>query len=207
MRTAVNRYFQFALSLLVLALVLPGCGSTRGNEPGVLYDFGPIQASDSAAAQPAIPVLVVADVTGSAALDTQSMFYRLNYADPLQARAYANNRWNGTPLQLLSQRFKTLFAASGIKVLSVSDAGATLPLIRIEVDEFSQNFDTPAQNHGLLVLRASVFIGHKLINQQTFSAKVASTSADAAGGTRALASATDKVAQDMIKWLGSLPRN
>lgn len=205
MRTAVNRHFPSALAMLALALLLTGCAATRGSEPGVLYDFGPVH--EQPVVQPNIAMLVVTDVTGPAALDSQSMFYRLQYADPLQARTYANNRWNGTPLQLMSQRFKTLFALSGIKVLSVSDASATVPLIRIEVDEFAQHFESTAQNAGLLNLRASVFMGHKLISQQAFVAKVPSRSADAAGGARALADATDKVAQDMIKWLSTLPRN
>ncbi len=56
-------------------------------------------------------------------------------------------------------------------------------------------------SHGQLTLRASVFLGHKLVSQQAFSVKIPSHSADAAGGARALADAADKVAQDMLVWL------
>jgi cholesterol transport system auxiliary component len=210
MRTAVNRQANtsrtvHALALLALALVLTGCAATRGNEPNVTYDFGPLPASTASGAVHGVPILVVTDAVGPQALDSQAMLYRLLYADPLQARAYANNRWSSTPLQLLTQRFKTRIAQAGIKVLSVTDATSTVPLLRIEVDDFSHVFETPVNNHGQLVLRASVFLGHKLIDQKTFTAKAPSGSADAAGGTRALAAAADSVAGDIIVWLGALP--
>ncbi len=209
MRTAVNRQVKptrplQALALLALALLLSGCAATRGNEPNINYDFGPLPAAAGKASH-AVPILVVADAVGPQALDSQAMLYRLLYADPLQARAYANNRWSSTPLQLLTQRLKTRIAQAGIKVLSVSDATSNVLLLRIEVDDFSHVFDTPTDNHGQLALRASVFVGHKLIDQKTFSARAASGSPNAAGGTRALAAATDSVANDIILWLGALP--
>ncbi len=210
MRTAVNRSMNpvrpyLALALLALALVVSGCAATRGNEPNVTYDFGPLPANAASTTTHPVPILVVADAVGPQALDSQAMLYRLLYADPLQARAYANNRWSSTPLQLLTQRFKTRIAQAGIKELSVTDATSSVLLLRIEVDDFSHVFDTPVNNHGQLVLRASVFLGHKLIDQKTFSAKATSGSADAAGGTRALANAADTVANDIILWLGALP--
>ena len=55
----------------------------------------------------------------------------------------------------------------------------------------------PASSYGAWSLRASLFQGHKLVDQRTFSRKVAAGSADAAGGARALAQATDAVAADM----------
>jgi cholesterol transport system auxiliary component len=210
MRTAVNLPVNpvravRALALLALALVLAGCAATRGNEPNVSYDFGPLPVAASTSTTHSVPILVVTDAVGPQALDSQAMLYRLLYADPLQARAYANNRWSSTPLQLLTQRFKTRIAQAGIKVLAVTDATSSVLLMRIEVDDFSHVFETPANNHGQLVLRASIFQGHKLIDQKTFSAKVASSSADAAGGTRALATAADNVARDILLWLAALP--
>lgn len=210
MRTAVNRQVNStrslqALALLALALLLSGCAATRGNEPNINYDFGPLPAAAAAKPAHAVPILVVTDAVGPQALDSQAMLYRLLYADPLQARAYASNRWSSTPLQLLTQRFKTRIAQAGIKVLSVTDATSNVLLLRIEVDDFSHVFDTPTDNHGQLVLRASVFLGHKLIDQKTFSARTPSGSPNAAGGTRALAACADSVAGDIILWLGALP--
>jgi cholesterol transport system auxiliary component len=199
---ASNRFLRTAALVLSCAALLGGCASK--GEPRTLYDFGPLPAAAPPGA-PALPALVVADATGPAALDTQTMYYRLNYADPLQARGYASNHWNSTPLQMITQRFKSRFAQSGMKVLSVTDASGGIPLLRVEVDDFTQAFDSPLQNHGEMVLRASLFQGRKLIDQKTFSSKTASHSADAAGGTRALAESTDAIAADILAWLAAMP--
>ncbi len=211
MRPAVKRTIQSALSLLVIAIVLAGCAATHGAESNMQYDLGPLtpasqaHAAWAAKARSNVPALVVTDANGLQVLDNQAMLYRLLYADPLQARTYANNRWSAPPLQLLTQRFKSRIAQAGIKVLNVTDATGNVLLLRVDVDDFSQNFDTPSQNHGQLLLRASVFLGHTLIDQKTFSARAASTSADAAGGARALASTADTVADELVAWLATLP--
>ncbi|MGK5080281.1 ABC-type transport auxiliary lipoprotein family protein [Janthinobacterium sp. HLX7-2] len=196
------------LSVLALAsaFLLGGC-ATRGPVP-TFYDFGPVAPlAAQAAAQPAtppVPVLVIADANGPSWLDSQRMYYRLLYADAQQSRPYAYNRWNTPPLQLLSQRLKTRVAQSGVKVLSSTDAAAGMPLLRIDVDDFSQNFDTQTQSSGHVSLRASVFRGHRLIDQKTFSRSGPASSADAQGGAQALAAASDAIAADLLTWLGTL---
>lgn len=188
---------------LATALLLGGCAS-RGPLP-TYYDFGP-PASPVAvqAATPALPVLVIADANGPSWLDNQRMYYRLLYADAQQSRPYAYNRWNTPPLQLLSQRLKTRIAQGGIKVLATTDAAAGIPLLRIDVDDFSQNFDTEKQSSGQVTLRASLFRGHVLVDQKTFSRNSPAGSADAQGGAQALASASDAIAADLLAWLGTL---
>jgi cholesterol transport system auxiliary component len=187
------------------AALLAGCAAgPRGPAGNTLYDFGtsagPVAASGAAAA---VPALVLADVTGNAAFDNERMFYRLNYSDPLQARSYANSRWSSTPLQMLTQRFKSRVAQAGIKVLSATDASDGVPLLRIDLDDFSHSFDSSTSSYGQLVLRASLFQGHTLLDQRTFSRRVGAASADAAGGVRALAQAADAVSADMLAWLAA----
>ena len=192
------------LSALILAaaFLLGGCAS-RGPVP-TFYDFGPAAPLAAATAAPAVPVLVIADANGPSWLDSQRMYYRLLYADAQQSRPYAYNRWNTPPLQLLSQRLKTRVAQSGVKVLSTTDAAAGIPLLRLDVDDFSQNFDTQTQSSGHVSLRASLFRGHRLIDQKTFSRSGPATSADAQGGAQALAAASDAIAADLLTWLGTL---
>ena len=195
----MNRLLLAALALLVLA----GCASEKPQSNST-FDFGPAMVT-APAASPAGGAVVVTDVTGSPALDSERMFYRLNYADSHQARTYANSRWSATPLQMVTQRLKTRIAQSGTKVLNATDASDGVAILRTEVDDFTHSFDSQAQSHGQLVLRASLFQGHKLIDQKTFSRKSGATSADAAGGARALAAATDGVAADIVAWLATLP--
>ena len=193
------------LFTLAAALLLGGCAS-RGPLP-TYYDFGPPAspvAVTTPAAIPALPVLVVADANGPSWLDNQRMYYRLLYADAQQSRPYAYNRWNTPPLQLLSQRLKSRIAQGGVKVLATTDAAAGIPLLRIDVDDFSQNFDTEKQSSGQVTLRASLFRGHQLVDQKTFSRNSRAGSADAQGGAQALAAASDAIAADLLAWLGTL---
>lgn len=208
MRTTVNQTMTRILLTLAMAgaALLAGCSTTSGRASGnTTYDFG---AAEPALAQAAAPIaaLVVTDATGSPALDSERMTYRLNYANPLQARSYANSRWTSTPLNLVTQRFKSRLAQSGAKVLSVTDASAGVPILRVEVDDFTHTFDNAAQSYGQVVLRASLFAGHKLVDQKTFSRKFGAASADAAGGAHALAASTDAAAADLIAWLATLPQ-
>jgi cholesterol transport system auxiliary component len=196
------------IAALGLALALSGCASSSKPANNVTYDFGSPNRAGSAPAAPApaasaIPALVVTDVTGNPAFDTERMYYRLNYADPLQARPYANSKWTTTPLQLLTQRFKSRVGQAGIKVLSPTDASTGVPLLRIDVDDFTHTFESTASSYGEIVMRASLFQGRTLVDQHTFSRKIAAVTADAGGGARALAQATDAVAADMIAWLGT----
>jgi cholesterol transport system auxiliary component len=204
-----KRFFSAPLPALTLAMasaaLLAGCASTeKGPAGNAIYDFGssaaPITPNGAAAA---VPIVIVADVTGNSAYDNERMFYRLNYANPLESRSYANSRWSATPLQMLTQRFKARVSQAGIKVLSATDAANGVPLLRIDVDDFTHSFDSTNSSYGQLVLRASLFDGRKLLDQRTFSRKVGAGSADAAGGARALAQAADAVSNDLIAWLAT----
>lgn len=209
------------IAVVTAAAALAGCAS-KGPQP-TSYDFGPMGAplpaaslapsaagsngtNGTAAVASGIPALVVSDVSGPASLDTQRMYYRLMYADARQSRPYAYNNWSVTPLQLLSQRLKARIAQSGVKVVSTTDAAGGLPLLRLEADEFSQNFDTATQSSASITLRASVFRNHKLVDQRTFSRTARAPSADAAGGASALAESTDGIAADILAWLATMPK-
>ena len=209
MRITVNTSPNLARHLapiLAAGALLAGCASK--SPPTTLYDFGPVPA----AALAAVPVtaaplatLVIADITGPSWLDSTHMYYRLLYADALQSRPYAYNQWNATPLQLLGARLKSRIAQAGVKVLSATDAAAGATLLRIEVDDFSQNFDAATHSSAHITLRASLFRGHRLLDQKTFARNAAAASADAPGGARALATASDLMAADLITWLATVP--
>ncbi|MBB3225218.1 ABC-type transport auxiliary lipoprotein family protein [Pseudoduganella umbonata] len=193
-----------AIVVAAMAL-LAGCASTKSPVPSS-YDFGPVAGpATPTPAAASFPAMVVADVSGPATLDTDRMFYRLTYANAQQALPYAYNRWAATPLQLMSQRLKARIAQGGVKVLSTTDATGGLPLLRLEMDEFSQNFASATQSTANISLRASLFRGHQLVDQRTFTRSAAAPSADAAGGASALAATSDAIAADLLAWLATLP--
>jgi hypothetical protein len=97
-----------------------GPAAPRRRLPPTRSTSARLPAPAAAPHRPPAPIgaIVVTDVTGSSALDNERMFYRLSYADALQARTYANSRWTANPLQMMTQRLKTRIAQSGAKVLS-----------------------------------------------------------------------------------------
>jgi cholesterol transport system auxiliary component len=107
---------------------------------------------------------------------------------------------------MITQRLRSRIAQDGVKVVAPTDASNGIPLLRVEVDDFSHNFDSAGQSYGLVVLRVSLYQGHALVDQKTFGRKTAAGSADAAGGTRALAASTDAAAADILAWLAVLAR-
>lgn len=200
MRTTVTA--NRTLSILAAVLVLAGCASSKTQE-ATTFDFGPAAAQQTNAPA-ALPAIVVMDATGPAALENERMYYRLNYANALEARTYANSRWASNPLQMVTQRMKARLSQTGMKVLSATDASTGVPLLRVEVDDFVHAFSSAGQSEGQLTLRASLFSDHRLLDQRTFTRTTPAPSADAAGGARALAASTDAVAADIQAWLATV---
>ncbi|MEO8408568.1 MAG: ABC-type transport auxiliary lipoprotein family protein, partial [Oxalobacteraceae bacterium] len=139
------------------------------------------------------------------ALNNPSMLYRLAYVNDLQARSYAGSRWSMPPAQLLEQRLKARLAQAGTVVLSGREGANTLPVLRIDVDELMQNFSSPQQSQAQLALRATLFNGRTLLASKSFRQLAPAASADAAGGARAMADASDALIDELIAWLAALP--
>lgn len=205
MRTTVTATLPRSfIALAATAILLAGCASSKTQESST-YDFGPAAVAGQPATAPAgLPAIVVMDATGPAALENERMYYRLTYADALQARTYAHSRWASNPLQMLTQRFKARLAQSGMKVLSATDASTGVPLLRVEVDDFVHAFTGVSQSEGQITLRASLFNDNRLLDQRSFTRTTPAPSADAPGGAQALAASTDAVAADILAWLATV---
>jgi cholesterol transport system auxiliary component len=199
-------------AVLLVSVLQAGC-AIRAPAP-VLYDFGPLtigngpppasRLSGTRPHQVRLPALSVAEVQTPAWLDGPMMFYRLSYANIQQPYPYAGSRWSMTPAQLLGQRLKARIAQEGGTVLSPLDGAVQLPVLRLDTDEFIQIFESPTASVVVLSLRASVFQGQRLISQRQFSQQVHATTPDAAGGARALATASDSIITDIISWISDI---
>ena len=210
MRPNVTTTLPRILGAAALVVSIAGCASGSKAPANTQFDFGPLGppsplgASTPQAERPSISAIVVMDATGSPAFENERMVYRLNYADPLQARTYSQARWAANPLLLVTQRLKSRLAQAGIKVLSATDSNTNVPVLRLEVDDFSHSFASTTQSEGVVVLRASVFNSHTLLDQKTFSRATPAPTADAPGGVRALAASTDAAAADLTAWLAGI---
>ena len=194
---------QFSSGMFLL-LILSACA---GN-PAVQrqqYDFGPMPAMATSTQAKAGFQIGLAEITVPAALDSSAMLYRLQYDNVQQLKAYTLHRWSMTPADLLSQRLKARLMATGNEVLANTAGAANLPVLRIDLDEFSQIFTSSSQSQAQINLRASVIKSGKLIAQKSFQQQVAASSADAPGGARAMQEATDASINALQLWLTGLP--
>ncbi len=187
--------------VLVGALMI-GCSSPRVQEQAQ-YDLGSSHAlSDGVVA---LPPVIVADVNAPAWLDSTKMIYRLAYASDQQMRSYAQSRWTMPPARLFEHRLKARIAQAGGAVLSITDGAANLPLIRIDMEDFSQVFDSAAHSIAHVMVRVSVLRGRSLLVQRTFKRGSPTQTADAIGGAVALAATSDALIDDIIVWLAKQP--
>ena len=187
----------------------------------------------SAAALPAatrLPTLALADVQSVGLNDNRTaVLYRLAYTDARQLRPYQMARWAMPPAQLVQQALRNelgerravlsaddaLAAAregtgsnSNSCAAAVAGAGSLPTVLRVELEEFSQVFTSASASNALVRLRATLVEptadGEKLLGQRLFTAQAPAPSADAAGGTRALADATAQTAQAVAQWVEQL---
>jgi cholesterol transport system auxiliary component len=230
-----GRQIVFATLLVLTTWASTGCALPTAPPRPVVFDFGPGQQSPTAQAtargiaqaaalaaggnspQPApaprsgpLAPLALADVDASVALDSTAVLYRLVYADAQALRPYTLARWSMPPAQLLRQRLREQLGASRV-VLAAGEAAALAPspwLLRLELEEFSQLFDSPTASSGLVRLRATVTQataqGDRLVGQRSFVAQRPAPSADAPGGVRALTQASDVVLGEVEAWLTQL---
>jgi cholesterol transport system auxiliary component len=200
----MKKTIQATLVTLAIACsaLLAGCATKP--DPTALYDFGPLRMAPATAALPALPPVSVADVNTPAWLDSTTMFFRLNYQNDLQPRPYAHSRWAMPPTQLFAQRLKSRIAQAGGAALPASDGAMNVPVLRIEADDFIQIFDEPGQSNAQIGMRAALFHGRILVAQKAFLKHAPAPTADAAGGARALAAASDAIITDMMTWLAGV---
>lgn len=187
-------------SFLAIALVA-GCASKI--DAPTQYDLGLLPPA-AATAAPSLPAVSLADVNAPAWLDNNMIYFRLAYANQLQPRPYAGSRWTMPPAQLFQQRLKSRLAQAGGTVLAMSDAALNIPLLRIDMDDFTQTFDTPSHSLATLQVRASLFNGRTLLAQKSFSRQAQTPSADAAGAASAFVAANDGVIDDLMGWLATV---
>ena len=199
-------------AVLVLAgVALGGCALVDKPVRPVVYDFGPGETA-AAPASPAAPVLLLQEVEAGSALDSTAVLFRLAYADVQQLQPYAQARWSMAPAQLLRQRLRDTLSRSAAVLAPGEGAmgGASMPalVLHVELEEFSQVFESPERSLGLVRVRATLLRGgvggDKLLGQRSFVAQRPAPSADAPGGVRAMTAACAAVVDDLQQWLTTL---
>jgi cholesterol transport system auxiliary component len=186
--------------ILLLTLLLSACVGGLGNAPPVtVYDFG----------LPATRLLgdgrwsnLALEVRSPPWFESLNVDYRLAYDDPLKQREYAGSRWAGTPAALLLRRLRQQLGTVG-----AGGNTAASCLLRVELQEFSQVFDSTDKSRGVLQSGVSLIDSKRqlIAERQITIAKTAATP-DARGGVKALAEASDEFGVQLADWLDALAR-
>ena len=211
----------FVLIFMLTTVFLAGCSVVDKPTRATLFDFGPgalvsqagiSPTSPSTASASALGPLAIADIgTSGGALDNQAVLYRLGYVDAQQLRPYSMARWTMPPAQLLRQRLRERLGQQRV-VLNAREGvalnrsqNARLPMLRLELEEFSQLFSAPDASMGLIRLHATLVeitpAGERLMAQRSVAVQRPATTSDAAGGVRALTAATDAAIDEIDQWL------
>jgi cholesterol transport system auxiliary component len=200
-------------TLLFVMLLLTGCATAPHSQiPAAVYDFGlqspaDVPAASALSGQSQLMVsLLVAEATAPAWLDSQAIQYRLAYHDPAQTHSYANSRWVAAPAALLTQRIRSrITTVTNSGVVSAGDGVRADYALRLELEEFTQVFDTIEQSRAVVRLRASLVerSTRTLLAQRSFCVEQAAPTANATGAVRALTEAGDRLTGDLIDWLAA----
>lgn len=183
--------------LLLPAAVLAACAGAPGKEPA-RFDLGAV-AGDWRS--PGF-ILRTVEVQGPSWLGTSAMQYRLAYAEGTRRQSYGESRWVAPPTELLEQALRARIAATES---TRTDAGCRL---RVDLDEFIQRFDAPADSRLVVEARATLLAarGDGLLGRRAFAVAQPAITADARGGAAAAAVAVQAVTRDLNGWLAGLAR-
>ncbi|MDE2146025.1 MAG: membrane integrity-associated transporter subunit PqiC [Burkholderiales bacterium] len=191
---------------LAAALLCAACALAPALPPPAVYSLAPQPPTPPAAAggDAAAPALQVDAVPW---LDGTAMRYRLDYADPARLWSFRDSRWAAPPAALLAERLQDRAlraAATGPSQAPAPLPAARPPLLRLTLEEFCQDFDTPAHSRAVLRLRARLLdpADGRVLRQHRFAVEVAAPSADARGGVEALSRAADTAIDQVLAWAG-----
>lgn len=195
-----NRAYGRLGALLISAALLSGCAFSPESRPSLaIYDFGlPAISAGNEGEWPRVAL----EVLSPPWFEALNVDYRLAYDDPLKQREYAGSRWAGSPAVLLSQRLRQRLGMAGANGNAAADC-----LLRFELQEFSQVFDSPTQSRGVLQGSASLIDARRQrVAGKQFSIEKPAASQDARGGVDALVAAGSELATQLASWLETLER-
>jgi len=216
--------------LLLAVLSLGACTLPRPGAVPVVYDFGPGALQNSPAPHlNRLPPLEFSAAQSNPSLNSTAVLYRLAYADAQQLKPYALARWSMPPTQLIAQRLREHLGQqraivargdvppatpprSGASAASSSNSRREPPHhLQVELEEFSQLFESPQSSSAMLRLRATLTqrgtAVEGLVAQRSFITRVSALTPDASGGVHALTGACDQLAREIEAWLAQVEQS
>ncbi len=192
---------KYLFLFIFLSSMLGACalGPEKRDAPTV-FDLGPQRVQ--AAAKPVInATLLIPPVAASPWLDNANIQYRMMYQDASRPDAYAQNRWAMSPALMLTERVRARFAAASRGVVTAQDGARADYTLRIDLEDFSQQFESAQASKATARLRVSLIDQNTraLHAQRTFGAE-RPAAPNAPGAAQALAAASDAVIEELVAW-------
>lgn len=202
----MKKIMAFAMAIVALA----GCAVVRTHSPAAVYDFGlqlpayTLSSGEESGGKRLQVSLLVTDASTPLSRDDMGIHYRLAYDDPSRSYAYGSSRWAAPPAVLLTQRIRSRIAEiSENAVVRTTEGVLTDYALRLEIEEFTQVFDTADDSRAIIKLRAGLIDrpARLMIAQRNFSMEQAAPTPNAAGAAHSLAEASDKLTEELIGWI------
>jgi cholesterol transport system auxiliary component len=185
-----------------LCCALAGCAiGPQATEPTSTYDLGAPRGHPQSGPR-LEAVIYLPGIAAPAWLSGSGIVFRLAYENPARPQSYALSRWAAPPPELLTDRLRSRFAAAARGVVSRGDGVRADYQLRIELEEFSQSFDTPQSSKVALRARASLvsLANRSLVAQRAFVFERPAPSADAPGAVQALSAASEAFVESLLEW-------
>ena len=214
-RWAPSMAVRKSLAAVTLLGLVAGCSVLPKPPSRVdIFDFGPglTKAADASQAATPLPPIALADFTSAGVPDGRSaLFYRLAYSNAQMLYPYTQARWSQPPTTLMQLAVRDRLGVRrsviyGDQNIDQQIKGGQSPtVLRAEVEEFSQVFQSEKDSVGLVRVRVSMVdslkAGDELIGQRVFVAQRPAPTPDAAGGAKALSDAAAQVADEIAQWV------
>lgn len=180
-------------TLLLAVIGMMSACITRPDDPLRTYDFGL-----AAAPEPAAVAIHVRDVASPEWFDRPEMLYRLAYRDPRALEPYAFSRWAGTPASMLTLRLRQAFGNA--------EPRAARCILSVDLEEFSQVFDTERASRAVLHTRASLHQSAEPRRSESTLLRLErpAPTPNAAGGAAAFSALADEMTSQLRNWIVAL---
>jgi cholesterol transport system auxiliary component len=181
-----------AAFLFIVAGLAAGCVS-RPDDPVRTYDFGL-----AATPEPVQFAIHVREIEAPDWLQRPEMLYRLAYRDPRALEPYSLSRWAGTPPSMLTLRLR--------QALGHVEARSARCVLAIELEEFSQVFDSEGSSRAVLHARASLRQAAEpgRADATVLRLERPAPTPNASGGAAAFSALADELTSQLRTWIGTL---
>lgn len=196
------------LALFACVVMLTGCmHATKANFPRhyTLGTAAPPLTGEHEPSNAHGKILQIANITVPEWLDGTAMYYRLDYRGDNRLSAYADSDWIAPPATLLQPLLQRAIVAGGDwrAVIGPRNPATADASLQIRLDDFSQAFSQPGESHVVIDATATLIDSHddSVIAQKHFRIGIATASANAEGGAKALGEAGGQLATRVQQWL------